>query len=436
MASSKLPTGLCDSCTRAKITKYRFGGSTPEDKDVSSEGVTSDYVDSEMMLDGQPVGDKIRQETDIVPVISKMCTDTKGPLSTPTRNGHVHYQCFIDDSTKYIWVYTMKTKDLVFDNLKDLIEIQLAKYRVSIREYHSDGAPELMGKQVVNYLASKGCRVSYSPAYTPQMNALVERNHRTIFEMAYAMLLACSIDVSFWDHAIHYAAAIYNRLPTKTSRGYMSPYQARFGEVPSVERFKIFGCVAYVFIHKEERQKGFVDKSYRGLFLGMDDATGFYKVYIPSIDAIKVSAHVAFDEVTLSTRQEEMTLKIVEGSQLVGDYKWLEGMCYLDNHLLYVTTRVGVQSKFIVAWRALVSGGQNPRVGSEQQSPIHVADVVLLVREYQQVSRDTAIVLDGMRSLQLQFVGVTPVPVSGTHRGSTATEVVSGRLAGGSSTGA
>jgi hypothetical protein len=434
MSSSRAPTGLCDSCTRAKITRYRFGGSTPDDNELSNEGGISADGDNEMVLDAKPSGDSIRFETDVVPVIAKLCTDTKGPLSTPTRDGHVHYQCFIDHSTKFIWVYTMKTKDLVFENLKDLLEVQLAKCRVSVREYHSDGAPELMGKQVVNYLAGKGCRVTYSPAYTPQMNALVERNHRTIFEMVYAMLLACSIDVSFWNHAVHYAAAIYNRLPTKTSRGYMSPYQARFDEVPTVERFKTFGCVAYVFIHKEERQKGFVDKSYRGLFLGIDDATGFYKVYVPGIDAIKVSAHVAFDEVTLSIRQEELSLKILEESKHVEDFKWLEGMCYLDNHLLYVTTRVGVQRTFIVAWRALVGVGGVRQLGPEQQSPIHVADVVLLVREYQQVSRDTAIVLDGMKSLELQFVGVVPVPASGTLRGSTTTNVVSDSLAGGVST--
>jgi hypothetical protein len=400
--------------------------------------VNDDVREDEVVFDDDFASSKsVRFETDLVRVIHKLCTDTKGPLSTPTRKGDIHYQCFIDNDTKFIWVYTMKTKDLAFENLKDLLEVQLAKNGVSVREYHSDGAPELMGKQVINYLASKGCRVSYSPAYTPQHNAVVERNHRTIFEMAYAMLLTCAIDVSFWDHAIQYAATIYNRLPTNTKCGFMSPYQARFGEVPTVERFKIFGCVAYVYIHKEERSKGFVDRSYKGLFLGMDESTGFYKVYIPEIDTIKVSAHVSFDEVTLTLRKEELSLTILEDCKHVDDFRWLEGVCYVDNNLLYVTTRVGVRGGFIVAWRAMLGTGAVHQVGPEQPHPVHVADVVILVKQYQQVSRDM-LVLDGSRSLQLYLsTGKEALSSYGvTSRGSSATEVAGDSLRVGSSTGA
>jgi len=255
--------------------------------------------------------------------------------------------------------------------------------------------------------------------------------------MAYAMLLSCSLDVCFWDYAIHYAAMIFNHLPTRTSRGYMSPYQARFNAVPNVERFKTFGCIAYVHIHKEERTKGFVDKSYRGLFLGIDEATSFFIVYIPSIDTIKTSNSVRFDEVTLLPRKEELELKIQDGTQRIEDFKWLEGVCYLDGLVLFVTTRVGKQNSFIVAWRAMVGAGSNQPVGPEQPHPIHVADVVSMVKQYQAVSRDTALVLDGTRSLVLQLLADRETQVSSydtSARGSRVLDVTTESIAVGGST--
>ena len=121
--NARVESGLCDACIRAKSTRYRFGKRKSYGMAKGSD--SDDEVETKEESVTVPV--MMRRDLDVKTVIERLCTDTKGPLSTPTRSGHVHYQWFIDDSTKFIWVYTMKTKDIALDNLKDLMEVQLAK---------------------------------------------------------------------------------------------------------------------------------------------------------------------------------------------------------------------------------------------------------------------------------------------------------------------
>jgi hypothetical protein len=302
----------------------------------------------------------------------------------------------------------MRNRSEALTNLKDLFEVQLAKVGVTVKLYQSDGAPELMGKAVINYLSTKGCSVTYSPAYTPELNSLVERNHRTIFEMSYAMILGCNLPIQFWDHAVRYATMIYNRLPTNTLYGYMSPYEARHKTTPDVSRFKIFGCLAFVHIPKEKREKGFNDRAHKGHFIGFCPITNWYQVYT-ELGKIESSAHVLFDEVTLVPRVHGSSmLQVAPETRVVADFTYLEGMVYEDDHIRYVTTRVVQQRGYIVAYRGMYYVREDDRgntryiTGPEEPHPIHVADVVILVRKYQQ--DNIAVVLDGQRSLHLTKV--------------------------------
>ena len=110
--------------------------------------------------------------------------------------------------------------------------------------------------------------------YTSEMNAIVERYHQTIFNMGHAMLVGSVALMKYWTYAIQHAL-----FPTTTEFGYMSPYQAKYGVPPEVDHIKIWGCVCYAHIPKEQRGKGFVDKSYRGYYLGVHEPTGSSLVY-------------------------------------------------------------------------------------------------------------------------------------------------------------
>ena len=102
--------------------------------------------------------------------------------------------------------------------------------------------------------------------YTPIQNAAVERNHRTTFESAHAMLNEAGLPAIFWVHAAEYATLIYNCLPTNTSSGYMSPFQAKYGLVPDVSHFRKFGCVSYMHIPTRDSRQRIRRQSVQMLF--------------------------------------------------------------------------------------------------------------------------------------------------------------------------
>ena len=69
----------------------------------------------------------------------------------------------------------------------------------------SDGAPELISKDIVELMHRRGTKVCWSPPYTPELNAIVERSHQTIFNMGHSMLLGAVVPMKYWTYAIQYA---------------------------------------------------------------------------------------------------------------------------------------------------------------------------------------------------------------------------------------
>jgi transposase InsO family protein len=122
-------------------------------------------------------------ETD-VPI---MFTDLKGPIRTPGVHGELYYQAYMASHTKYVMCYFMQFKSSTVDTLKDLLEIQLPAEGSCLITYCADGAPELISRDIVRILSQHNCKIMYSPPYTHELNAVVERNHRTAFESGHAM---------------------------------------------------------------------------------------------------------------------------------------------------------------------------------------------------------------------------------------------------------
>ena len=123
--------------------------------------------------------------------------------------------------------------------------------------------------------------MTYSPPYTAEMNSVVERSHRTLFEAAFAMLLTSRLGTVFWPYAVKYSALIFNHFPTQTAFGYMTPIQAKYGIIPDVSRFRTWGCVCYMHIPQQSRSReGFVEKAQRCYFMGIDTVTQSTIVWI------------------------------------------------------------------------------------------------------------------------------------------------------------
>ena len=63
----------------------------------------------------------------------------------------------------------MKTRNESIEKLRDLVDVQLKRFQVTIKHYHADGAAELIDKQVVQILKREGATYSWNPAETPEL---------------------------------------------------------------------------------------------------------------------------------------------------------------------------------------------------------------------------------------------------------------------------
>jgi hypothetical protein len=152
-----------------------------------------------------------------------------------------------------------------------------------VENLQADGAPELISAAAVEQVAKP-----YSPPYTPEMNGIAERGNQIVYNAVYAMLLSANLPESFWVQAISYAVIIYNFLPTNTKSGRKQPFKGRFGSTGSVARFRIWGCIAYVYIPSNLRDSTLTTKAYGGYFVGFNwPKLDRYLIYVPSLDKFR-----------------------------------------------------------------------------------------------------------------------------------------------------
>ena len=147
---------------------------------------------------------------------------------------------FIDDFSRYCWVYFLKHKCEVFDPFKvfkALVENQYGR-KPNILRYENGG--EYVKFDLIQYCKDAGIHMHYSIPYTPQQNGVVESKNMSLKEMATCVMEAKTLPPKFWAEAIKCVSYIQNRVPHKQLDG-MTRFKYWCGNKPYVTHFRIFG---------------------------------------------------------------------------------------------------------------------------------------------------------------------------------------------------
>jgi hypothetical protein len=89
----------------------------------------------------------------------------------------------------------------------------------------------------------------------------------------------------------------------------ITPEEAFTGVKPEIEHFRIFGCLVYFHVPKEKRSK--LDPLGRmGTFVGYNESSKAYQIYIPSQRQIEISKDVVFEEEIAFQRSRESQMEI------------------------------------------------------------------------------------------------------------------------------
>ena len=108
------------------------------------------------------------------------------------------------------------------------------------------------------------------------------------------MLSGSKLPKSFWAEALAAAVYVKNRSPANSLKD-KTHYEALFDLKPSVKHFKTFGCICFLHIPKDERQK-LNSKSSRGVFIGYASESKAYRVYDPVKKRTVMARDVEFNE--------------------------------------------------------------------------------------------------------------------------------------------
>ena len=139
-----------------------------------------------------------------------------------TRGGNKYFITCVNDSTKYCYVYLLKSKDEMIEKFflyKNEVENHLKK---KIKVLRSDRGGEY--ESPFFYVCTQHGIIHKTTApYSPQSNGVVERKNRTLKKMINAMLISSCLPQNMWGEAIFSTNYLFNKIPKKKAE--KTPYE-------------------------------------------------------------------------------------------------------------------------------------------------------------------------------------------------------------------
>jgi hypothetical protein len=242
-------------------------------------------------------------------------SDLCGPIDPTSFGGAMYFILFIDDGTRYTYIYLLKRKTSNsvlerFQEYKAEVEKQLGR---NIKRLRTDGGGEYenwMG----NYLKGSGIIHETTAPYSPDQNGVAERANRTILERVKSIISEGKLDKQLWMELAQTVVYLKNRSPTTAVS--TTPYEAWHGVKPDLSHLRILGSTVYIHIPKEKRIK-LDTHSHKGILVGYG-GTNQYRVWDLTREDVVVSRDVRFKE-GISVMDGAVTSPISEEPRIVHD---------------------------------------------------------------------------------------------------------------------
>jgi histone deacetylase 1/2 len=199
---------------------------------------------------------------------------------------------FIDDFSKYIWVYLIKQKSDVFQVFKNFQNLVERKFNKKIITMQTDWGGEY--EKLNSFFQEIGIAHRVSCPHAHQQNGAAERKHRHIVEVGLALLANASMPLKFLDEAFLTAAYLINILPSRVIN-YSTPAELLLREKLYYKSLRIFGCACWPNLRPYNTRK-LAFRSTRCVFLGYSSLHKGFKCLEPSTGRVYISRDVVFDE--------------------------------------------------------------------------------------------------------------------------------------------
>ena len=108
-----------------------------------------------------------------------------------------YFVTFIDDYSKYTWIYFLRSKSKVFSVFQKFVAYVETQFSSRIKVLSSYSGGEYMSHKFHDFLQNKGIVSQRSCPYTPQQNDIVERKNRHLLDVVRTLLLESSVPSTF-----------------------------------------------------------------------------------------------------------------------------------------------------------------------------------------------------------------------------------------------
>ena len=155
---------------------------------------------------------------------------------------HSYYVSFVDDFSKYTWIYLLKKRSdvfQVFHNFQALVERKFDSKIIAMQSYWGGEYEKLN-----SFFQQIGISHHVSCPHAHQQNGSAERKHRHIVEVGLALLASASMPLKFWDEAFLTAVHLINMWPSRTIDN-ETPTERLLHVTPDYNTLCIFGCACW-----------------------------------------------------------------------------------------------------------------------------------------------------------------------------------------------
>jgi histone deacetylase 1/2 len=203
-----------------------------------------------------------------------------------------YYVSFIDDYSKFTWVYLLKHESQVFEKFRDFQNLVERAFDRKIIAVQTDWEGEY--EKLNPFFTKIGISHLVSCPHAHQQNGAAEHKHRHIVEVCLSLLAHAHMPLKFWDEAFLAATYLINRTPSKVIN-FETPLERLYQVKPDFSSLRVFGCACWPNLRPYKKHK-LSFRSKECVFLGYSNLhKGFKCLDIPN-GRVYISRDVTFDE--------------------------------------------------------------------------------------------------------------------------------------------
>jgi hypothetical protein len=200
---------------------------------------------------------------------------------------------FINNYTHHATMYFIHKKSEVITMFK-LFHNTIMLPTAQMHTLQSDNSGKYTGAEFKDLWCRLSIDFKPAPPYTPQYNGIAERFNHTIVEMAHTMIINSGMAPTFWAEAIAHAVDTNNHLPTHANSNH-SPFQVLHSQGPHLSKLHPFGTRCFLLRQGTKLPK-LTPRSLKVCYLGTQDNTDIYRLWVPASHTITTSWSVTFTQ--------------------------------------------------------------------------------------------------------------------------------------------